>query len=280
MADRPTVRKILVGDFTLKRVIRSLLLIAIMVYVGLFLYSHFFFDRIAFQAPPASYSDSAKIIKLTSAPGVQISAMFLTDPGARYTILYSHGNAEDIGMLEPTLVALQKLGFNVLAYDYRGYGTSAGRPSEKNGYADANAAYDYLVNQQQVPPNRVIALGRSLGGAVAVDLASRRTVGGLILESTFTSAYRVFTRFPLFPFDKMNSLAKIGSVHCPVLIIHGRRDEIISFWHGNRLFAAAHEPKMFLWVESAGHNDLFEAAGPQYGQALQRFATMIDSQTK
>lgn len=118
--------------------------------------------------------------------------------------------------------------------------------------------------------------GRSLGGALAIDLAARKPLGGLIVESSFVSAYRVVTRFSIYPFDKFKSLAKIGSARCPVLVIHGTKDEVISFWHGEKLFAAANQPKQSYWVEGAGHNDLMDVAGSGYGEAMKRFVAGIE----
>lgn len=277
MAGKTSLKKLLIGDFTLKRVVRSIILIGLLTYLGLFLYVTFFSDRIIFQPQPASYSVSKQIIKLNSGQGNLISARYFATSNARYTILYSHGNAEDIGQLQPVLEEIQRSGFNVFAFDYRGYGTSDGRSSEASAYQDEDAAYNYLVNELHVPPERIIALGRSLGGAVAVDLAARRPVGGLIIESSFVSAYRVVTRIPVFPFDRFNSLAKLKQVHCPVLVMHGRRDEVIGFWHGERLFGDANEPKQSLWIDDAGHNDLFDVAGPRYTKALVTFAELVDS---
>jgi fermentation-respiration switch protein FrsA (DUF1100 family) len=254
----------------------SLLRVLVLIYVGVFLYARFLSDKGIFHPPPSSYEDSDEILKLRCEDGVAISAIFLPNPRARCTILYSHGNAEDIGEDRPLLEAIRDAGFSVFAYDYHGYGTSAGTPSERNAYRDIDAAYDYLVQQRGTAPERIIALGRSLGGAMAVDLAARRPIGGLVLESAFVSAYRVVTVVPLFPFDKFANLAKIGRVHCPVLVMHGTSDEVIPSWHGKALFRSAPLPKLSLWVEGAGHNNLASVAGDRYGQALRRLAALVD----
>jgi fermentation-respiration switch protein FrsA (DUF1100 family) len=115
-----------------------------------------------------------------------------------------------------------------------------------------------------------------LGAAAAVDLAAKRPVAGLVMESAFTSAFRVLTRYALLPFDKFPNLAKIRNVHCPVLVIHGKRDGIISFYHGQTLFAAANEPKVSYWVDRAGHNDIAAVAGSGYFEQLRKFADLID----
>jgi pimeloyl-ACP methyl ester carboxylesterase len=264
----------------LKRLIGFILIISILTYLGISLFVYFIAEKIIFQPQPSSYRDTNLIIKLGTAGGAQFSAVYLENPEARYTILFSHGNAEDIGTALPTLEKIKDAGFSVFAYDYQGYGTSSGTPSEANAYGDIEAAYDYLVNNLGVPPERIIAHGRSLGGAVALDLASKRPIGGLIIESSFVSAYRVMTRNPLFPFDKFNSLSKIKRVRCPVLVIHGKRDEVIPFWHGERLFEEANDPKTFLWVEEAGHNNLMRIASNDYEKALRDFVALIERKGK
>jgi fermentation-respiration switch protein FrsA (DUF1100 family) len=171
-------------------------------------------------------------------------------------------------------------GFSVLAYDYHGYGTSQGKPSEENCYRDIDAAYDYLTVTLKVPPNRILLLGRSVGSGPAVDLAARKPVGGLILESAFTSAFRVFAIGYLIPGDRFRNIDKIAKVTCPVLVVHGRDDEIVPFAHGQQLFAAANEPKRCLWVDGGNHNDLPEIGGKRYDQALKDFAGLVQSGRK
>src|SRR5262249_3317690 len=127
----------------------------------------------------------------------------------------------------------------------------------------------------QTPPERIIILGRSVGSGPAVHLAARRPVAGLILESPFLSAFRVITGIPLLPFDKFPNYREIARVRCPVLIIHGTEDRVIGFWHGQKLFALAHEPKRFFAVEGADHNDLNEVAGARYFEAVQSFSKML-----
>ena len=274
--DKSKLKHLLVGELSLKRVMSSTLLIIVLTYVGMLLYALFFGDRIIFQPPGSDYRDTSTTLKLKSRDGVQISAVYLANPQASYTILYSHGNAEDLATLASALEDVRLMGFSVFAYDYHGYGTSVGKPSERNAYEDEDAAYNYLTQVLHTPSGRIIALGRSLGGAMAIDLASKKPLGGLIVESSFLSAMRVFTRFPIFPFDKFRNIDKIGQVHCPILVIHGRQDEVIPFWHGTRLFELANEPKMHLWVDGAGHNDLPIVAGSKYEQALQAFRDSLE----
>lgn len=255
----------------------SLLLIPICVYLGLFIVAYFFPDNVIFQPQPSSYKDDADIIKLDTPGGKKISAKYYTNKQAVYTILFSHGNAEDIGDIEPLIWYLRDAGFNVLTYDYRGYGTSEGEASEKNSYEDIHSAYKHLTQELKTPADRIILHGRSLGGGPSIDLATREPVGGLILESTFTSAFRVVTRWRVIPFDKFENINKIAKVKCPVLVIHGKEDWTIPFHHGEALFAAALQLKYSFWVDGAGHNDLFNAARESYLTAIKDFADKLES---
>lgn len=166
----------------------------------------------------------------------------------------------------------------MLAYDYSGYGLSTGRPSERAAYADVDAAYDHLTRTEGVPPERIIAHGRSLGGGVAADLASRRPVAGLVLESTFTTIHGVVSGFPLVPFDRFRTWSKLPRVRAPVLVIHGTEDEVIGFAHGQRLFQRAPSPKRHYWVRGAGHNDLTWVAGDEYWRVMQDFAASLPAE--
>jgi len=270
--DRQKIRRLLVGEFSWQRLVRSL----IFIYVAIGLWAYFFSHSLIFQPQPATYSDHSQIIKLTSANGVKISAVYLPNNSAKYTILYSHGNAEDLGDILPVLKDIQNLGFAVFAYDYQGYGTSAGEPSVAKSYQDIDAAYAYLTDRLEILPDRIIVYGRSVGGGPSVDLAVRQPVAGLILESTFVSAFRALTQVPIYPFDRFANLAKINQVNCPVLVMHGRDDRVVRFWHGKALYAAAREPKSFLWVDGAGHNEIMWVAGDRYSQTLKDFAQLLN----
>lgn len=234
-------------------------------------------EKLMFQPPPSTYHDDAECLKLTADDGAKITAMYLPNPAAKFTILYSHGNAEDLGHVQADLRRLRDLGFSVLGYDYHGYGTSQGQPSEQNAYQDINAAYAYLTETLHVPPGQIVLYGRSIGGGPSIDLASRKPVGGLITESAFISAYRVFAIGYLIPWDQFRNLDKIPGVHCPVLIIHGRRDGLVPFSHAEKLFAAANEPKRHFWVDNAGHNTVTYEAGSDYGHAILAFAKLLEN---
>ena len=229
-------------------------------------------DRLIFLPPPASYPDSPEIFKITTPDGVKLAARHLPCPSARYTLIFFHGNAEDLGGIEPFLHLLRdRLGIAVLAWDYRGYGRSGGRVGEPATLRDAHTIFAYVTDALGVPTDRIILYGRSLGGGPAVELAASERCAMLVLQSAFTSTFRVMTRVRLLPFDKFNNLARMPRVRCPVLVIHGTADRVVPFYHGQQLYAAASGPKRHLWVEGAGHNDLVEAAGETYWQALREF---------
>jgi fermentation-respiration switch protein FrsA (DUF1100 family) len=176
------------------------------------------------------------------------------------TILFANGNAGNMSYRLETILFLNKLGANVLMFDYRGYWKSSGKPSEQATYEDITASYKWLVEVKGIRPENIILFGRSLGGAVAIDLAARVNCGGLIVESSFTSTGAMASHvFPFFPVGflskyKYDSLSKIKSVNCPVLVTHSPDDEIIPFGMGQVLFDEAREPKQFVQI-SGGHND-------------------------
>lgn len=265
------MKKLFIGEFSWKRLMWSLVLIPLFVYMGLGIIAYFLADKLIFQPQPAFFSEDSTL-KLATPGGEKISAKFFEHPSAEFTILFSHGNAEDIFGSTPYFERLRDAGFNVLAYDYRGYGTSEGNASEQNSYEDAETAYNYLTNERKIAPEKIIIHGRSLGAAVSIDLASRKACGGLIAESAFVSAFRVLTRYPIYPFDKFQNLDKIKRVKCPVLFIHGKKDEIIPFWHGEMLFEAANDPKFSLWLDKANHNNVFYEYEEAYLQAIRDFA--------
>lgn len=254
---------------------KRMLWILILLYLGLLFIALFFSDSMIFLPHPSSYRDSAEIIKIRSANGSMISALYLPNPSARFSLLVSHGNAEDLGDDREWLEDLRRSGFNVLAYDYQGYGTSHGKPSEKTAYEDESAAYDYLAVNLRTAPDRIIIFGRSVGSGPAVHLAARRPAAGLVLQSPFVSAFRVLTRIPLLPFDKFPNHKEIRHVHCPLLIIHGNNDRVIPFWHGRKLFDLANQPKQFVAVKGADHNDLDMVGGANYLKAIQSFAASL-----
>jgi abhydrolase domain-containing protein 17 len=248
-----------------------LLYIPIALYLSLAIYAFFFSDSAIFLPHPSSYADTSDIFKIRSGNGNLISALYLPNPTAAFTLLVSHGNAEDLGDDREWLWDLRRAGFSVLAYDYQGYGTSQGKPTEKTSYEDELAAYEYLTRDLKLAPERIIIYGRSVGSGPAVHLAARKPAAGLILQSPFMSAFRVLTRVPILPFDKFPNYKQIARVRCPVLIIHGANDTVIPPWHGRKLWEAANQPKQLVMVPGADHNDLNFVAGASYFQTLQAF---------
>jgi abhydrolase domain-containing protein 17 len=218
--------------------------------------------------------DTPEIVKIKTANGNRIAAIYLPNPSSRFTLLVSHGNAEDLGDDRFWLEDLRRAGFSVFAYDYEGYGASEGRASEKAAYQDEAAAYDYLAITLRTPPDRIIIFGRSVGSGPATYLAARRPAAGLVLQSPFVSAFRVLTRVPLLPFDKFPNYKNITHVHCPVLIMHSRGDAVVPAWHGQKLFDLARGPKQIFWAQNADHNDMEQVA--DYFSALQDFSASLD----
>jgi fermentation-respiration switch protein FrsA (DUF1100 family) len=257
----------------------SLLRIVVLLYAGLLAFGYFLSDRYIFLPRPSSYKDTPDFLKLTTEDGNKITALYLPNPAAKFTLLISHGNSEDLGDDADWHEDLRNAGFNVFAYEYEGYGTSEGRPNEARTYQDEKAAYSYLVTVLKTPPNRIIIFGKSVGSGPAVHIAAREPVAGLIVQSGFTSAFRVMTRVSIVPFDKFPNYKDIRNVHCPVLIMHGTVDSVINFRHGKELFELANEPKTHLWVEGANHNDLEDVAGENYIRTLQTFRCVVERRT-
>ena len=226
----------------------------------------------------SSYSDRENIIKLRTASGGLISASYRKDEEKEYTLLYSHGNATDIGLVRvPAYFIASGIGANPCLYDYPGYGTSEGVPSERGTYEAIEAAYDYLVNEQKVAPDKIILYGQSVGSGPAIELATRKPVHSVILEGAFVSSFRVFTRKQIFPFDLFNNAKKINKMKGfpPVLFVHGEQDEIIAPWHCEELYNKYQGPKEQYWAVGKHHNNVLEDAG-----ALRAMKKFVESKIK
>jgi len=224
----------------------------------------------------------ARDVWLRTRDGLRLHAWFVEAPvkvpGSRLVTLYLHGNGSNLAHSPGHLHEIAAAGSAVLILDYRGYGKSAGRPTERGLYRDADAGYDRLIGMGYAP-NRIVVHGESLGSAVAVDLARRRPCAGVILECPFTSfsamagaivpwAGRLFA-------SGFNTRRKIAGVHVPLLVIHGDHDRTIPCAMGCAVFKAANEPKSFWMVAGATHIDIVEAAGPLYGERLRAFYEKI-----
>ncbi|PZO42513.1 MAG: alpha/beta hydrolase [Shackletoniella antarctica] len=267
------LRRWLIGEISWRRLARSV----VFIYAVFALLVFFRADSMIFLPPPASYSDTEAILKVPVTADQDISAIYLANAEADYVLLYIHGNAEDLGDIRPVLERLYAWGFGVFAYDYRGYGTSDGSPSEANAYEEVIAAYTYLIEQLGIPPERIIVYGRSVGGGPATALAANYAVAGLILESSFTSAFRVIAPFPVLPFDKFPNLDNLREVQAPVLVLHGEADATIPIDHGRALYEAAPDPKLSLWVSEAEHNDFTWVAGDRHREALLELQQLIEA---
>ncbi|RPI77515.1 MAG: alpha/beta hydrolase [Desulfobacteraceae bacterium] len=193
-------------------------------------------------------------------------------------LLLCHGNGGNISYWLDHARMLINQNLNVFMFDYRGYGKSSGKPSEQGLYQDSLAAYDFLIKENGIRGNEIIPYGISLGGAVAIEIARQRTVKSLILEGAFTSSKDMAGSMPLFAiFSSLlpahyNNLAKIKQIQVPKLIIHGEVDKIVPFKMGQQLYTAAGEPKFFLPVKNAGHNDVPIFGGNAYYQTIAQFA--------
>ena len=229
-------------------------------------------------ATPADVGLDFDPLTLATRDDEQLDAWFIPASQARAVVLFCHGNAGNISHRLDSIRLFHELGLSVLIFDYRGYGRSSGKPTEQGTYRDVDAAWDYLVRQRGIPPGKIILFGRSLGAAIAADLASRQGAAAVILESAFTSVPDVAaTLYPWLPVRwlsryRYDTGKKLADIHSPVLIVHSRDDEIIPFVNGERLFAAANEPKQFLELRG-GHNDGFMVSGRDYTQGLDRFLT-------
>ncbi|MCH2174704.1 MAG: alpha/beta hydrolase [Lentisphaeria bacterium] len=239
-----------------KRILKSMLSIFILLYISLFLIGIFVSDYLIFQPPGLSYDNSPSITLINGQDGGKIALRYLKKLGAKRVILLSHGNAEDLGDIEVWQEKIGSLGFDVVAYDYSGYGLSSGSPSEKVVYENIEDVYNYLIDDKGYKPEEIIVWGRSLGGGPSIWLASQKKVGALILQSTYTSTFRVMTKIKILPFDKFDNLSRVPKVTAPTLIIHGRLDQVIPFSHGEKLYQTLECNKEFLWLSEAGHNDI------------------------
>jgi fermentation-respiration switch protein FrsA (DUF1100 family) len=271
------------------RLLRSLLIAAVSALIFWTIVLMIFEEKFIYfpqKYPRGAYDQAPSIPNLRDCwieteDNVTIHAWFAPAESAKATLVVSHGNAGNISHRYLLLRSLQRHGFNVLMYDYRGYGRSEGTPSEDGIYKDGLAAYDYAVSLPEVNPERVFLWGTSLGGAVAIDVATHRQAAGLILESTFTSAKDVarvvypFLPVQFFMQTKLNSIEKIRTLTIPILLIHGVHDSIIPIGLGRKLFNAANEPKDFYEISNADHNDTFFMGGDDYFARVDRFAASI-----
>jgi fermentation-respiration switch protein FrsA (DUF1100 family) len=241
-----------------------------------------YFPAKAVHGSPSDLRLAYEDLTFVTDDGLPLHGWYVRHPSARCTFIAFHGNAGNIGDRLPWIELLYAVPGNVLIFDYRGYGRSAGRPHEQGLYRDAGAVYRWWAAQRDRAPARVVLIGESLGGAVAADLATRERVDGIILQSTFTSAWDMAkTMLPIGVLQpltgvRFDSIQKLRDLPCPKLIIHGDRDDIVPFRLGEKLFAAAAGPKYFYRVQGAAHNDLLWVAGGEYTRRIRQFVDSIE----
>ncbi|MDX1499205.1 MAG: alpha/beta hydrolase [Woeseiaceae bacterium] len=214
-------------------------------------------------------------VTLETDDDIKLHGWFVPGTSAR-TLLFFHGNAGNISHRLDSIRQFHELGLSVFIIDYRGYGQSEGRTTERGMYRDADTAWQYLVEKRGIRANDIVVFGRSLGASVAAHLAALEEPAALIVESAFTSVPEVAQEiYPWLPARWLSRLRHatrddIRNVRCPVLVIHSRDDEIIPFHHGEAIFAAANEPRTLL-VLSGTHNDAFLRDEARYLDGLRNF---------
>lgn len=267
-----------------RRMLYSLTFITAASWAGISLLAFVFQGRLIFypekqlMAEPLDIGLAFEEVWLETPDDITIHGWYIPHPSPRATTLFFHGNAGNISHRLDTLRLLHDLGLSVLIIDYRGYGQSEGRPSESGTYLDAEAAWRHLTVTLGIKPEEIIVMGRSLGAAVAIQLAERYTPGLLVAESAFTSipamARRLYPYLPVRLISRIHypSIDRIANVRCPVLVVHSPEDEIIPFEFGEALYARASAPKRFLRI-SGDHNSGFMMSDVAYRLGLDEFIT-------
>lgn len=213
--------------------------------------------------------------------GSRLHGWYFHAPGSSRTILFNHGNTGNILNREQLITLQLKAGYSVFIYDYRGYGRSQGSATVFGIVEDGCAAYDYLIKERGLTAEDIVVYGESLGAAVSCQIAARRRCAGLILQSGFSSLRQIALElmpyirvYPnaLMPQPNLDSAAILEHAHPPLLIIHGKKDTVVPFTHGEEMFRRASEPKKFLRLPRCGHNDICFLGADEYVESLQQFA--------
>ena len=215
-----------------------------------------------------------------SADGLKLSGWYIPAKSSEFTVLFCHGNGGNMAHRLDSISIFHNLGLNCFIFDYRGYGDSQGKPSEEGTYLDAEAAYKWLIEEEKTPADTIIIFGRSLGGSIAAKLATKVKARALAIESAFTSYVDVGKRFyPYMPVRwfarfKYRTIDYVKDVHCPVMLIYSKDDELVPFEFGPELYEAANEPKEFIEIFGS-HNDCFLVSGEIYKQAWTKWLTSL-----
>ncbi|PSR87831.1 Protein ABHD17B like [Actinidia chinensis var. chinensis] len=226
--------------------------------------------------PEVPRRDGVDVLKLRTRRGNEIVAVHIKHPKSTATLLYSHGNAADLGQMFEIFVELSlRLRINLMGYDYSGYGQSTGKPTECNTYADVDAVYKCLKEQYGVKDEQLIVYGQSVGSGPTIDLASRvPNLRGVVLHSPILSGMRVL--YPIkrtYWFDIYKNIDKIGMVNCPVLVMHGTADEVVDCSHGKQLWELCKEKYEPLWLSGGGHCNL--EIYPEFIRHLKKFVLSL-----
>ena len=257
--------------------IYGLMCLAVFLFQGRLVY----FPARALDATPASIGLRYEDVRLETDSGNTLHGWYVAGVDNARTLLFLHGNAGNMSHRLDSLRIFNRLGLNVLIIDYSGYGESNGKPSEAQTYDDASSAWRYLIGNRGIASERIVVFGRSLGGGVATWLATRETPGALILESTFVSVPELAKKYyPIVPIGwlariRYDSISRMPSVRCPVLVIHSRDDDLVPIAHARALFAAAPEPKEFIEL-SGDHNSGFMTSAQVYTGGIARFLERLD----
>jgi len=223
---------------------------------------------------------------ISASDNTRLQTWYFPKKGADTVLLWLHGNGSNIsGRAEDAISLVKNLPINLLLLSYRGYGKSEGSPSEAGVYKDALAAYELAIKMPGI--SNVVLYGKSLGGAVAIELASKVKPTAMIIECSFTSLVEIGkVHYPLLPGKflagkSFKSIAKVGGIDCPKLFIHGEQDEVVPIELGKKLFEAAKEPKEFYSIKDGDHANLMKIAGEEYFEKLRNFiADALHSHSK
>lgn len=270
------------------KIMRSALIAAALFYIGTVTYffliqkSLVYFPSSEIWMTPDMMGLDYEEVFINTADGERIAAWYLPKKDSRGTLLFFHGNAGNISHRLDSLRIFNELGLNTLIIDYRGYGASSGSPSEKGLYMDAVAAYEYLVDEKEISPDRLMIFGRSLGGGVASYLASvKLPAAGMILESVFISMPELGREiYPFIPVrliarERFSVLENINNSEIPLLVVHSPDDEIIPFSHGKKIYEnSSSEIKEFLKIRGS-HNEGFFRSMDIYMKGLDNFLNTI-----
>ena len=232
------------------------------------------------SSTPAELKLDFENVVFKSADGLDLSGWYIPAKNSKLTLLFCHGNGGNIGHRLDSINIFHNLGLNCFIFDYRGYGNSQGKPSEEGTYMDALAAYKWLTEEKKTAAGDIIIFGRSLGGTIAAQLASKVEARALVVEGAFTSYVDIgkeyYPYMPVWWFARFGyrTIDYIKNVHCPVMLIYSRDDEIVPYKFGLELYEAANEPKEFIEI-FGGHNDGFLASGEIYTEVWEKWLKLI-----